>query len=145
MPIANISEVWIERIYTPSVIHMSVGGCTVKQAMYRCYHRLISWLATFRYCQMCWFLVNPYYTCTKNLFLQISENSLKFQCKIHTFVIPNKIFRKVYLFLRDTVVTEGVPVIPHRPHLYHVICISTESPETARTSQNLAWDKESCL
>jgi len=34
MPIANISKVWIERTYTPSVIHVSVGGCTVKQAMY---------------------------------------------------------------------------------------------------------------
>jgi len=36
---------------------VSVGGCTVKQAMYRCYHRLISWRATFRYCQMCYLLV----------------------------------------------------------------------------------------
>ena len=41
MPIANISEVWLERTYTPSVIHVSIGGCTVKQAMYRCYHRLV--------------------------------------------------------------------------------------------------------
>ena len=30
-----------------------VGGCTVKQAIYGCYHRLISWRATFRYYQMC--------------------------------------------------------------------------------------------
>ena len=54
--IANISEVWIEQTYTPSVIHVSVSCCTVKQAMYRCYHRLISWCATFRYCQVCWLL-----------------------------------------------------------------------------------------
>ena len=33
---------------------MSVGSCTVRQAMYRCYHRLISLRATFRYRQMCW-------------------------------------------------------------------------------------------
>jgi len=33
MPIANISELWVERTYTPSVIHVSVGGCTVKQAI----------------------------------------------------------------------------------------------------------------
>ena len=58
VPIANISEVWIERMYTPSVIHVSVGGCTVKQAIYYCYHRLISWRATFGYCQMCWLLVH---------------------------------------------------------------------------------------
>jgi len=60
MPIADISEVSIERTYTPSVIHVSVSGCTVKQAMYRCYHRLISWRATFRYCQMCWLLVKDW-------------------------------------------------------------------------------------
>jgi len=53
VPIANISEVWTERTYTPSVIHVSVSGCTVKQAIYRCYN---SWRATFRYCQMCWLL-----------------------------------------------------------------------------------------
>jgi len=41
VPIANISEVWIERTYTLYVIHVSVGSCTVKQAMYRCYHRLL--------------------------------------------------------------------------------------------------------
>jgi len=57
MPIANISEVWIERTYTPSDIDVFLGGCTVKQAMYWCYHRLISWRATFGYCQMCWLLV----------------------------------------------------------------------------------------
>jgi len=57
MPIANICVMWIERTYTPSVIHVSVCGCTVKQAMYRCCHRLISWCATFRYCQMCWLFV----------------------------------------------------------------------------------------
>jgi len=56
VPIANISEVWIERTYTSSAIHMSVGGC--KQAMYWCYHRLIRWRPTFHYCQMCWLLVN---------------------------------------------------------------------------------------
>jgi len=53
----QISEVWIERTYTPpSYMCMFVGGCTVKQAMYCCYHRLISWRATFRYFQMCWLL-----------------------------------------------------------------------------------------
>jgi len=31
MPIANISEVWIERTYTFSIMRVSVGGCTVKQ------------------------------------------------------------------------------------------------------------------
>ena len=39
-----------------SVIHVAVSGCMVKQAMYRCYHRLISW----RYCQMCWLRVTFY-------------------------------------------------------------------------------------
>jgi len=60
MLIANISEVWIKRTYTLSVIHVSVSGCTVKQTMYRCYHRLISWRATFCYSHMCWldFLLN---------------------------------------------------------------------------------------
>ena len=42
----------------PSVVHVSVvDGCTVKQAIYHCYHRLISWRAAFCYCQMCWLLV----------------------------------------------------------------------------------------
>ena len=40
----------------PSVIHVPLGGCIVKQAMYR-YYRLISRRATFRYCQMYWLLV----------------------------------------------------------------------------------------
>jgi len=57
VPIADITEVWIERTYTPSVIHVSIGGCTDKQAMYRCYHKLISRRATFSYCQMCWLLI----------------------------------------------------------------------------------------
>ena len=41
------------------VIHMSVGGYTVKQAkLYIAVnHRLISWRATFRCRQMCWCLV----------------------------------------------------------------------------------------
>ena len=42
----------------PSVIHVSLDGCTVKQAIYRCYHRLISWPATLCYCQLCWLFVN---------------------------------------------------------------------------------------
>jgi len=53
----DVSWTFLERTYTPSVIDVSVGGCTVKQAMYHCYHRLISWRATFSYCQMCWLLV----------------------------------------------------------------------------------------
>jgi len=58
VPIANISKVWIERTYTPSVIYMClfVGGCTVKQAIYRFYHSIVSWRATVRYCQTCYFL-----------------------------------------------------------------------------------------
>jgi len=48
MPIANTS---VNRTNLhPSVIHVSVGGCkcTVKQAMYCCYHKLINWRAVFR-------------------------------------------------------------------------------------------------
>jgi len=59
--ISNISEVWIERTYSLSVIHVSVGGCTLRQAMYLCYHRLISWCAMFGYCRMCWLLVKYLY------------------------------------------------------------------------------------
>ena len=69
MLIANISEVWIERTYTPSVTNVFVGGCMVKQAMYRCYLRLIGWRATFRYSQMCWLLVNIYYMSLQCLYM----------------------------------------------------------------------------
>jgi len=51
---------WIKQTDTPSVIHVSVGRCTVWRAIYLCYIyvRLISWRAAFRYCQMCWLLVS---------------------------------------------------------------------------------------
>ena len=71
MPIANISEVWIARTYTPSVIHVFFGDCTVKLAMHRCYHSLISWRATFHYCRMCW-LVKKYLLSKFTRLLQIS-------------------------------------------------------------------------
>jgi len=39
--------VWIKQTDTPSVIHVSVGRCTVWRAIYLCYHRLISWRAAY--------------------------------------------------------------------------------------------------
>ena len=44
----------------PSYMCLFVGSCMVKQAIYRCYHRLISWRATFCCCQitqMCWLII----------------------------------------------------------------------------------------
>ena len=57
------SLIWVkcepnELTLPPSYMCLFVGGCTVKQTIYRCYHRLNSWRATFCYCQMCWFLVS---------------------------------------------------------------------------------------
>jgi len=42
VPIANISEVRSNELTPPpSYMCLFVGGCTVKQAMYRCHHRLV--------------------------------------------------------------------------------------------------------
>jgi len=57
MPIAKRSEVWIERTYIPSIIHVSASGSTVKWAIYNDYHLLVSWHALLHCCQMYWRIV----------------------------------------------------------------------------------------
>jgi len=48
------SLIVLHQLVMGKVRFKDVGGCTGKQPTYRCYHRLISWRATFSYCQMCW-------------------------------------------------------------------------------------------
>jgi len=57
MPIANISKVWIERTCTP-LRHDCLSAVARSNELYIVATRLISWRATFRYCQMCRLVIN---------------------------------------------------------------------------------------
>ena len=134
MPIDNISEVWINELTAPLSYHVSVCRRLhrSKQAMYRCYHRFISWRATFRYYQMCWLLVTAW-----------AELASKHRCimPVVWWLCDGRHLRwrtgmiHVRVWLRTTWWCR--PLL--RPWIYFLLTAWTELASQHRSIMSLAW------